>query len=393
MTVLGASIPKEAATVIGDMKSAAQSLAQSFKDKRVTISDKTKLSMGIPVTHTPSAVDLGVDATGARRRARPKFRSRVARASARQGKIQKLRRLAGSHKVGWEPLEATRWRRAGAEGPEDYTFLSFGEAGYSDTVLEDFSELLADFEHDCRAAAWRLAAKHPDGEQLADGADLHGIQRELDAFAKSGAMDMWGATVSVIAGGQWAQQRQHEAGYQVKSKLARALDSSSHRLSQCSNRWMCSGCLQIVPRTKLLEFAVGGVALHPSHALREWSRYGLKFCAVCGFAAAADGRNLANPTVCGGDGHTEAVQIEYDPSRVDYRDLLNVYFNNCKGDYRNRGKAQYKNAIWYHSEEQREKALAAAEDLDKGKLGKLEINEAQPWFDAEAYHQKYLARR
>eukprot|EP00959_Pyramimonas_sp_CCMP1952_P050233 1049696-Pyramimonas_sp.AAC.1 len=55
--------------------------------------------MGIPVTLTPSAVDLGVDAAGARRRARPEFRTRVARAAARHGKIQKLRRLAGSHKV------------------------------------------------------------------------------------------------------------------------------------------------------------------------------------------------------------------------------------------------------------------------------------------------------
>eukprot|EP00959_Pyramimonas_sp_CCMP1952_P266048 5562375-Pyramimonas_sp.AAC.1 len=55
--------------------------------------------MGIPVTHASSAVDLGVDAAGARRRARPKFRSRLVRATARQGKIQKLRRLAGSHKV------------------------------------------------------------------------------------------------------------------------------------------------------------------------------------------------------------------------------------------------------------------------------------------------------
>eukprot|EP00959_Pyramimonas_sp_CCMP1952_P045513 950980-Pyramimonas_sp.AAC.1 len=79
-------------TVIGDMKSAAQSIAQLFKDNRLTISDKTKLvasddalgsslvtslkSMGIPVTLTPSAVDLGVDAAGDRRRARPKIRTR-----------------------------------------------------------------------------------------------------------------------------------------------------------------------------------------------------------------------------------------------------------------------------------------------------------------------------
>eukprot|EP00959_Pyramimonas_sp_CCMP1952_P312130 6532606-Pyramimonas_sp.AAC.1 len=75
------------------MLTAAQSLAHASKDHRLTISDKTKLvasddalglslvtplkTMGIPVTHASSAADLGVDAAGARRRARPKFRARL----------------------------------------------------------------------------------------------------------------------------------------------------------------------------------------------------------------------------------------------------------------------------------------------------------------------------
>ncbi|CAK0853994.1 unnamed protein product [Prorocentrum cordatum] len=240
MTALGASIPKEAGghrvlglmphtanlwsrtesartTVIGDMKSAAQSIAQLFKDNRLTISDKTKLvasddalgsslvtslkSMGIPVTLTPSAVDLGVDAAG--QACYPLLLMAIKLmgfdvtfllngfgCGLRTRTCMYALLVSGLVFVlGWV-IASAGVESVGAEGPEDYTFLSFGEAGYSDTVLEDFNELLADLEHDCRAAARRLAAKHPDGEQLAGGADLHGIQRELDAFAKKGAMDM-----------------------------------------------------------------------------------------------------------------------------------------------------------------------------------------------------------
>ncbi|CAK0836067.1 unnamed protein product [Prorocentrum cordatum] len=85
------------------------------------------------------------------------------------------------------------------------------------------------------------------------------------------------------------------------------------------------------------------------------------------------GGESVDPTyksVCSGDGHTEALKVEFDPSKVDYADLLEVFYRNCRAE--SSGKPQYKSAIWVHSEEQREKAKAAAEargKLDKGHRG------------------------
>mmetsp|Transcript_74858 Transcript_74858/g.195133 ORF Transcript_74858/g.195133 Transcript_74858/m.195133 type:complete len:115 (+) Transcript_74858:184-528(+) len=100
------------------------------------------------------------------------------------------------------------------------------------------------------------------------------------------------------------------------------------------------------------------------------------------------GGESVDPTyksVCSGDGHTEALKVEFDPSKVDYADLLEVFYRNCRAE--SSGKPQYKSAIWVHSEEQREKAKAAAEA--RGKLDKLDIEDPKPWYDAEDYHQKY----
>mmetsp|Transcript_46271 Transcript_46271/g.122781 ORF Transcript_46271/g.122781 Transcript_46271/m.122781 type:complete len:86 (-) Transcript_46271:225-482(-) len=77
--------------------------------------------------------------------------------------------------------------------------------------------------------------------------------------------------------------------------------------------------------------------------------------------------------------------IEFDPRKVKYEELLDVFFQNCSGVSAGK-KAQYKNAIWVHNDDQREKATAAAKA--RNKLG-LEILDPQPWVDAEDYHQKY----
>lgn len=78
-----------------------------------------------------------------------------------------------------------------------------------------------------------------------------------------------------------------------------------------------------------------------------------------------------NPTyqsVCAGDGHTEAIRVEYDPRRVSYEELLKVFWDSTTKRHRamagnsgdaeeglftpRRGEAQYKLAIWYHTEAQ-----------------------------------------
>ena len=73
------------------------------------------------------------------------------------------------------------------------------------------------------------------------------------------------------------------------------------------------------------------------------------------------GGKTENPTygtVCGGDGHTEALKVEFDPRVISYDDLLNAFWeeHNPSGY---KPKAQYKSAIWPTSESQKEKALAS----------------------------------
>ena len=107
------------------------------------------------------------------------------------------------------------------------------------------------------------------------------------------------------------------------------------------------------------------------------------------------GGKTENPTygtVCGGDGHTEALKVEFDPRVISYDDLLNAFWeeHNPSGY---KPKAQYKSAIWPTSESQKEKALASRAAIE-AKYGSVhtDIEDEQPWWDAEEYHQKYYDR-
>jgi peptide-methionine (S)-S-oxide reductase len=96
------------------------------------------------------------------------------------------------------------------------------------------------------------------------------------------------------------------------------------------------------------------------------------------------GGRTKDPTyqsVCSGDGHTEAIRVEFDSSCLAYEELLAIFFRNCSADCAS--KVQYKNVIWFHTPEQKRKAFAEAER--RCKLGKVDILEAQRWYDAEAY--------
>merc|ERR1711904_163333 len=97
-------------------------------------------------------------------------------------------------------------------------------------------------------------------------------------------------------------------------------------------------------------------------------------------------------SVCAGGGHTEAIQIEFDPSKTSYEDLLMQFWQQYRGSA---GKAQYKSAIWYHTEEQRlaiEKSLQAIE-AKMGRRPPLDVLAAKDWHDAEEYHQHCVAKQ
>lgn len=102
-----------------------------------------------------------------------------------------------------------------------------------------------------------------------------------------------------------------------------------------------------------------------------------------------------NPTygsVCDGDGHTEAIKIEYDPDKTTYKDLLDVFWKQYRGSSES---VQYKSAIWYHSDEQKRAIEASLEAIAarKGKVPDVDVLPARSWHDAEGYHQKYNKRR
>lgn len=119
--------------------------------------------------------------------------------------------------------------------------------------------------------------------------------------------------------------------------------------------------------------------------------------AVSGYA----GGQKENPTyeeVCAGKtGHFEAVQITYDPSRISYKDLLEVFWRqidptDAGGQFADRG-SQYKTAIFYHDDGQKKVAEESKRDLEKsGKFKEpiaTKILPASTFYKAEEYHQNY----
>jgi peptide-methionine (S)-S-oxide reductase len=116
------------------------------------------------------------------------------------------------------------------------------------------------------------------------------------------------------------------------------------------------------------------------------------------------GGTKANPTyeqVCtGSTGHAEAVEVTYDPERVSYVDLLNVFWSNHNPTTKNRQGwdvgSQYRSAVFFHSPEQQAAAEASKEETQAGlhwpKKVVTEIEPASTFWRAEEYHQRYFEK-
>jgi len=117
------------------------------------------------------------------------------------------------------------------------------------------------------------------------------------------------------------------------------------------------------------------------------------------------GGNLANPTykdVCTDrTGHAEAVEVEYDPAKISYAKLLEVFWENHDPTQLNRqgpdSGTQYRSAIFFHSPEQEAEAKSSKEKLEKsGRYSKPIVTQIVPavtFYEAEDYHQQYLEKR
>jgi peptide-methionine (S)-S-oxide reductase len=117
------------------------------------------------------------------------------------------------------------------------------------------------------------------------------------------------------------------------------------------------------------------------------------------------GGSLANPTyedVCTDrTGHAEAVQVNFDPAKVSYEQLLQIFWDNHDPTTLNRQGpdfgSQYRSAVFIHSPEQERLAREVKDRLQKsGRFRRpivTEIAPASTFWRAEEYHQRYLEKR
>lgn len=130
-----------------------------------------------------------------------------------------------------------------------------------------------------------------------------------------------------------------------------------------------------------------------------------KISGVVDTAVGYSGGRTENPTyeeVCSDQtGHVEVVQVEYDPSKVNYEDLLNIFWDNHNPTQINQQGpdvgTQYRSVIFYHSPEQKELAEKSKVELEaSGRWQQpiaTSVEPAQAFYKAEEYHQKYLQKR
>jgi peptide-methionine (S)-S-oxide reductase len=100
-------------------------------------------------------------------------------------------------------------------------------------------------------------------------------------------------------------------------------------------------------------------------------------------------------------GHAEAVEVTFDPERVSYEQLLDVFWTNHNPTTKNRQGLdigdQYRSAVFFHSPEQQEAAERTKEAVEAKlhwpKKVVTEIVPAPEFYEAEDYHQQYLEKR
>jgi peptide methionine sulfoxide reductase msrA/msrB len=122
--------------------------------------------------------------------------------------------------------------------------------------------------------------------------------------------------------------------------------------------------------------------------------------AISGYTGGATENPSYEDVSSGRTEHLEAVQVIYDPAKITYKELLDVFWRHVDptdpdGQFVDRG-AQYRTAIFYHDEEQRRLAEASKQELARsGRFRKPVVTEIRPldrFYAAEGYHQDYYRK-
>jgi methionine-S-sulfoxide reductase len=106
------------------------------------------------------------------------------------------------------------------------------------------------------------------------------------------------------------------------------------------------------------------------------------------------GGTKENPTYRSLGDHSETIQMDFDPERVSYTDLLEIFWRSHEPEYRSWSR-QYASFIFFHDEEQHDLALRTKE-REEDRLKKKIYTTLVPYtifYPAEDYHQKYYLRR
>jgi len=149
-------------------------------------------------------------------------------------------------------------------------------------------------------------------------------------------------------------------------------------------------------QTKLQKATFGMGCFWCSEALFQ------KLDGVVSVRSGYEGGSTVNPTyedVCSGiTGHAEVIEVTYDPAKIKYEELLEVFWKSHDPTTLNRQGAdvgtQYRSVIFYHNDEQKQIAEKYKKELNSAKaFGKpivTTINKAAPFYVAENYHQDYF---
>ena len=106
------------------------------------------------------------------------------------------------------------------------------------------------------------------------------------------------------------------------------------------------------------------------------------------------GGTKKNPSYYSLGDHTETIQIDYDPDRISYAQLLDIFWQSHQPD-RKSWSRQYLAAVFYHTDEQKQRALQTRDREAERLQAKIntQILSATAFYPAEAYHQKYYLRQ